>query len=520
MLGDIVSHARQQAERSSAAVRAPARMRIARVQSVADPGQARITFDMALDEIRSFPSREREFFLEHAQQIAAAFAPDLVREIAFDSRFPNDCESERLVEIMLQHGHIDAAFDYVIQCDVPFSFPFGYAGNLMQKLDDQRRITLLRRASDAWRAAQDHELMRKQAILKEGQRLRVRRGPNFQLGFGFIHIFQSHWEILPSHESLTVVREIVRIAMQEPDKELTSAGYGQEVQFTSGRAYVLFEVLHILRHLDPPLAESLIANHEQLAVAVRRFPNGIETIRQEGEERRKQLVASGAACEGGFILAGNPPDFPYQMALRQSAQGGDFRPPIDHALERYREDTAPDSSNQAPKTFWPSIVPSATFSMEPENDWGREPRFFSKASRITTYASSPRSSLPLPSPACPNSLKPSASSAARPRCKALRCALALYEICPGPEHGSGGGCRTARKVAFSVDSRSPEGIGRASYSKSRFAELSRRCGRPRGHTAEQQTPQSPTHLAAIWRPPGCSWTFHLSRGCSKLTYNS
>jgi hypothetical protein len=142
--------------------------------------------------------------------------------------------------------------------------------------------------------------------------------------------------------------------MQEPDKELTSAGYGQEVQFTSGRAYVSFEVLHILRHLDPPLAESLIANHEQLAAAVRRFPNGIETIRQEGEERRKQLVASGAACEGGFILAGNPRDFPYQMALRQSAQGGDFRPPIDRALERYREDTAPDSSNQAPKTFWPS----------------------------------------------------------------------------------------------------------------------------------------------------------------------
>ena len=49
-----------------------------RVQSVADPGQARITFEMALDEIRSFPGREREFFFEQAQQIAAAFYPSTV----------------------------------------------------------------------------------------------------------------------------------------------------------------------------------------------------------------------------------------------------------------------------------------------------------------------------------------------------------------------------------------------------------------------------------------------------------
>ena len=42
------------------------------------------------------------------------------------------------------------------------------------------------------------------------------------------------------------------------------------------------------------------------------------------------------------------------MALRQSSLGGDFGPPIDHALERYMEDTASDSPNQAPRTFWPS----------------------------------------------------------------------------------------------------------------------------------------------------------------------
>jgi hypothetical protein len=102
------------------------------------------------------------------------------------------------------------------------------------------------------------------------------------------------------------------------------------------------------------LAESLIASHEQLAAATRRYPDGHETIVQELEERRKQLVTSGATCGGGFVMAGDPSDFAYQMALRQSSQEGDFGAPIDHALESYREDVAPDSPNQAPMTFWPS----------------------------------------------------------------------------------------------------------------------------------------------------------------------
>ena len=89
----------------------------------------------------------------------------------------------------------------------------------------------------------------------------------------------------------------------------TSAGYGDELRITSSRVHVLFEVLHILRHLDAPLAESLIANHQELAVAARRYPNGIETIHEELEERSKQRQASGETCGGGFIMAGDPRDF-------------------------------------------------------------------------------------------------------------------------------------------------------------------------------------------------------------------
>jgi hypothetical protein len=351
MPDDLVAHARKQAERSLPPVRTAARMRIARVQSAVDPGQARITFEMAFDEIRGLPGRDRDFFFQEAQHVAAAITPHLLREIPSVRHLPNDFHSGTLVNIMLQHGHIDAAFDYVSQGDVPSSFPFGYAGNLMNKLDDERRLIVLRSAINAWRASRDGELTRTRDIPQiAGQSSLI---PLLHLQSRFIRLFHGRWKLLPADEALAVVHEIVRVAMEQPDLG-TSAGYGDDIRITSSREHVFFEVLHILRHLDAPLAESLIADHEQLAVAARRYPNGHESIQQEFEELRKQRETSGATCGGGFIGSGNPRDRAYQMALWQSSQGGDFGPPIDHALERYLEDTASDSPNQAPRTFWPS----------------------------------------------------------------------------------------------------------------------------------------------------------------------
>jgi hypothetical protein len=330
MADELMARARKQAERSLPPVRAAARMRIARVQSAVDPGQARITFEMALDEIRSLPGRERDFFFQDAQKVAAAFAPDLLREIPPVRGFGNDFHSGMLVKTMLQNGHIDAAFDYVNQGGVPSRFPYGYAVSLMHTLDDERRLAVLRRAVNAWRTSVDEELMPKQRISQIEEH--SRHIPLLHLQLRFIRLFQGQWKILPADEALAVVREIVHIAVEQPDLE-TSAGYGDELRITSSRAHVLFEVLHILRHLDAPLAKSFIVHHEQLAVAARRYPNGHETIHGEFEARRKQKETSGATCGGGFVMSGNPGDRAYQMALRQASLGGDFGPPIDHALE-------------------------------------------------------------------------------------------------------------------------------------------------------------------------------------------
>jgi hypothetical protein len=338
MSDDPLARALEQAERSELPVRAAARMRIARVQSVSDREQARRTFQTALDEIRKLPGHGREFFLEQAQLFAAAIAPDLISEIPLLNEAHRPFQSQTLGRIMLEHGHQDAALEYLTRYDESSSFPFSLVAELMQRIEDEdQRLVILRRAIEAWQA-NSHE------------------DPIWSRGIGFIWLFQWNWKFLPHEEALAITREIVHTTLDRPDQP-TSSRYNEDIYFTSGREDTLFKILHILRHLDAPLAESLIASHDQLAAAARRYPNGMETIHQEDEERRKKVLAeraAGKSCGGGVIMSGSSRDFEYKMSLMQASKDGNFAPPIEHALERYREDTAPNSPNYAPKEFWPS----------------------------------------------------------------------------------------------------------------------------------------------------------------------
>jgi hypothetical protein len=325
MPDDLLARACDQAERSEPSVRAAALLRIARVLSAHDPVEARSTFHRALNEAQQLSGRDREFLIEQAQQIAAAIAPDLLSQISSAGPIPRHFMSETLGKIMLDHGHTEAAFEYLMHYAEPSSFPFGVVSHLMQSVDEERRLALLRRAIEAWRTGRADQ---------------------------FVWLFQWQWKVLPLDEARAVAQEIVRVALERPDAPVT-ASYDREgnVQMTSGREHRLFQILHILRHVDPPLAESLIAGHEQLAAAAVRFPNGMESVMEEAAAHRKQAQG---ATGGGYIIGGDPRDFPFMKALMQASQDADFGPPFEHALERYREDVAPERPNLAPREFWPS----------------------------------------------------------------------------------------------------------------------------------------------------------------------
>ncbi len=355
MQNDLLEQARQQAEGADASIRAAALLRIARVEAHADQSRARQTLLEGLDAVQKLTGPARPYLLDEARLVAAAAAPEVLSAIpAAERERPGrspQMESVQILQTMLKHGHVDAAFDYLIDQDDPGSFPFFSVGAVLHHLDPQnpetaaRRTKVLNHALALWR----------QSLSQPGPH---RAGPFQRHHDGFEGLFGNFWKDFPLEDALSIAHTIVDREVSEADSK-TSSGYLNEVHFTSRRQDGLFRVLHVLRHLDPALAQSLVDSHDQLAMAARRFPNGLETLNEEAEEASKRLRAEGATCQGGgggggYILSGDPADFPRQRRVMDAARNGDFVLAMEDALEKYRDDTSPSAPNYAPKEYWPS----------------------------------------------------------------------------------------------------------------------------------------------------------------------
>ena len=340
MPDDLLGTARGQAEKTEPSVRAAALLRIARAESGQDVSRALNTLLDSLELVQRLPNSERSHLLEEARSVAAAVSPELLDDIPISRRGGLErFASGNLVRVMLAHGHRDAAVNYLLRCDDPASFPFEYVGNVFYELDRHssdsaaRKVSILRHAVEMWR--------------------RSPTGPHHHERGRFVHLFSFFWKELPPEEAIAVAHTIVERAAEEPD-DGGSHRYSNEVEFTSPRQNTLFQILHVLRHLDPTLAESLIDSHNQLAVAARRYPNGLETLNEEVQAEIERRKTDGATCEGGYILAGDPADFERQRRLIDATGSGEFAPSIEDAIEKYREDTLPETRNYAPKEYWPS----------------------------------------------------------------------------------------------------------------------------------------------------------------------
>jgi hypothetical protein len=340
MADDLLGSARRQAEKANPSMRAAALLRIARAESAENLSRARTTLLEGLDVMRDFPRWKHRQLFEEARCVAAAVSPERLDE--FPTAWKGGHEpfaSGNLVQVMLAHGHHDAAVNYLLHYADPVSFPFAYIGNVFYELDrhssdsSDRRVTILRHAVKMWRRSPS---------------LRHPHAPG-----GFVPLFAHFWKELPREEAIAVARTIVEKAAEEPEAENWGAGYPDEIRFTSPRQNTLFQILHVLRHLDPALAQSLIDTNDQLAIAARRYPNGLETMNQELEAEVKRRKA-GASREGGYILMGDPADFDRQRKLIDATRRGEFETLIVDAIEQYREDTSPETRNYAPKEYWPS----------------------------------------------------------------------------------------------------------------------------------------------------------------------
>lgn len=324
MADDLLEAAHRQAEKADPSVRAAAILRIARAQSAVDVSLARQTLLEGMDAVRALPASARDHLFREARGVAAAVSPELLAEIPVPQHdgpghfAPRGFESVHIIQTMLTYGHVDAAFDYLLHENDPDSFSFISVGGVLHRLDPQnpeyaaRRKTLLGHAVKLWRQS-----------ISGGPH----HGRKHFLGHrhGFVELFGHFWNEFPPEEAVSIVRTIVDQAVKEPDAG-TSASYPNEIHFSSPRQDMLFQIFHVLRHLDPAVAESLLVSQDQLAIAVRRYPNGMETMNEEVEaeaERRKSERAEcdGGTCGGGYILMGDSRDFDRQRRIVDALLG-------------------------------------------------------------------------------------------------------------------------------------------------------------------------------------------------------
>jgi hypothetical protein len=340
MMDDLLAPAREQSEHLELSVRAPAWLHIAHIERSFDAEAAHRTFRRGLDAVQQLVGDDRQLFLQLARNLAAATDPGLLAEIPAEEGGPL-FGRDHLVATMVAQGHVDAACAYVLNSD-DAAFPFGGLMNLIHVLKkEEQRVAVIRRAADSWRS--------RRADLRDDIFWSMS-------GVGFMRIFQSKWALLPVEDAREIAREIVRTVLDEPDRPL-NCDYGDGLTISSSREKSLFEIFHTLRHLDPPLADSLIADHAQLAAITLRYPNGLETVwekAKEAEERRKE--ASRHSSGSDDAVSGDPRDFPFKHALLAASRDGDFKLAMEHGLEKYREDTGPENPNYAPKEFWASTL--------------------------------------------------------------------------------------------------------------------------------------------------------------------
>jgi hypothetical protein len=374
MTDELLARAREQSEHSELSVRAPALLHIAHVEWSFDPDAAHRTFLRGLDAVRQMAGDDRLLFLDLVRNIAAAMDPDLLTEIP-DEEGRSPFGRDHLVATMVAQGHVDAAYAFVLNSD-DAAFPFMGLMNLMHVLKkEEDRVAVFRRATEAWRNRRNDS---------PGDLFR-RIGRDH-----FIQIFQSHWKLLPGAEAREIAREIVRSALDGPDHPMRS-GYGEGPTISSTRENSLFEIFHILQHLDPPLADSLIADHPQLAAITVRYPNGLETVMKEAEEQRKKLSKQNSDDEDG--IGGDPRDSHFSARSSRLRAMAISSQPWSMRLRNTAKTPGPKIATMHPRNSGRLHRTFESFFTEPERSWERKPPTTSKWFQMTISGFSLESNL-------------------------------------------------------------------------------------------------------------------------------
>jgi len=320
----------EQAERSETFVRAAALMHIARVLARSDQAAAEQLLERGIALAKEIDGDATSLLLQNAISLAAAVSARHALPLYAENRRqdPFGGAVVSLVNVMAEHGHIADAIAYLSDPLPGDRFPLHLVNHLERGCrDDETRRKLLELAIREWRNPAPREA-----------------GPEQQFAaMSFGHLFGRYWNLLPREVATPVLRELVAWAldMKSERREYPLTENPQDPKLGSEQEFELFKLAPALQSLDPDLARSVLEDHPQIAAAVKRFPLGMQSVR---DGQRKYDPA-----RDDVIVIGDSEVMPIAEALAT-----DFEAAFREANESFAKDTDPEYPNGAHKECWPS----------------------------------------------------------------------------------------------------------------------------------------------------------------------
>jgi hypothetical protein len=328
----LLSMAQEQAERSSTPVKAAALLRIARVWTAFDQGEASVALERGISSTLELPEPDRSILLREAIFLAAAVSPQRALQLAASIKPLASDVTDRLICNMLCHGHTAEAIDYLNRGDFGKDYPFMAASEAMAYASDEEgERSVLRAAMRGWIHSSRQDL----------------HEPTF------LRSFELRWKILPQAEALHFIREAVELIVSDRDQQ-TNATFGgvgdvKTVSFSSKREYRLFQLVGPLRQLAPELADSLNGQYPQFAAASVLYPHGYHHSSQAPELSEAE--------DEGIHESGQPMDYitvgDTWIEVSEDLDST-FESAFEAAHRLYKEDSAAGNLNTAPQECWPS----------------------------------------------------------------------------------------------------------------------------------------------------------------------
>ncbi|MES1262466.1 MAG: hypothetical protein ABUS49_12095 [Acidobacteriota bacterium] len=267
------------------------------------------------------PGREDTRRAGLQSKIAAATAPlslpdaiDMLKQIQVAPDFEGDPRQRALTAVvsrLLGKSQFDDAMELINSVGSTGPYPFAAARQVFEKLpvDDNRRLSIFAYAMSAY-------------ALRPGK--------------DFSELLARHWKELPRSMVQSALGSVIENILKVDDSDqflsLTLSNEKGSVNLHSSQDAALFDLMHVVREIDPKRADEILETRAELKSALQKFPDGAigmgDNVSRSGTsgfgradpglQQRMALEGLAESLSQQAMAAVEKKDFPKAISLAKS----------------------------------------------------------------------------------------------------------------------------------------------------------------------------------------------------------